>query len=193
MTDSALQEMLKEIDTMTNDEYWKLFEESKKLSDFPLSDILMGGLSNINVLKERFKRELFNEVKYSHFETGFQSIADIYLEGFIKDNGSVCIEWISELYKDKHDDKTFVVGLLHTLSHLSKDKITEECIDIIKDVLSIENYDCEIVDSAVMAIENWEYIDGIPILEKLHINENFLYNYIKQVIHDLKELKYGFK
>jgi hypothetical protein len=35
MDDRLLEEMLKEIDAMTNKEYWAFFNESQKLSDFP--------------------------------------------------------------------------------------------------------------------------------------------------------------
>jgi hypothetical protein len=35
MDDALLQEILEEIDNMTSEEYWKLWNESQKLPDFP--------------------------------------------------------------------------------------------------------------------------------------------------------------
>jgi hypothetical protein len=136
---------------------------------------------------KEFKMELLIQIKNSYFETGFLSLADKFLDESIKKHGNLCFKWAYELYQDNHTDEELVLGLLRILAHIPSNKITPECINIAKK--SIMQESSSIKESAIMAFENWEYTDAIPLLEKTHFNDSFLDGYLQGVIRDLKELK----
>jgi hypothetical protein len=136
-----------------------------------------------------FKKNFSEKVKNSDFEYGFLSEADEYLEKAMKNNGSLCLELIYELYCDNYDDEKFIIGLLKTLAHIPWNKITDKCIRIVKESLGSKSID--IKENAVMAFENWEYTDAIPLLENTRFNDSFLDDYLQGVIQDLKELRNG--
>jgi hypothetical protein len=138
----------------------------------------------------KFKKDFFEKIKSSHFEYGFLSEADKYLEEAMENDELSCFKLIDWLYRDNYDDKEFIIGLLATLAHIPAKRITPECINIVQKSLESESID--IKERAVMAFENWEYTGAIPLLEKTRFDDPFLENYLQGVIQDLKELRNGF-
>jgi hypothetical protein len=144
-------------------------------------------IQNIGDNKKDFKINFLSKVKRSYYESGYFSEADDYLIPFIIHNHPFYFDWIYELYRENYQDEYFVSNLLKILAHISYENITPICIKIAEESLMHES--SEIKESAVMAFENWEYTDAIPMLEIIHFNDEFLDDYLRRVIEDLKEIK----
>jgi hypothetical protein len=163
-----------------------------------MTTILFLGKRRINILNDNepykhnligigpmaFKKCFYQKLKESDFDPGHLSRVDEYLEFYIKNIGPICFKWIHGLYQSNYLDKDFIIRLLKSLSHISGKKITQECITIVEE--STQRESIEIIESAVVAFENWEDTPAIPLLEKLYINDDFINVFIKNVIGDLK-------
>jgi hypothetical protein len=140
------------------------------------------------ITESEFKKTLFEKIENDDFEYGVFSETDKYLEKVIGDTYSLCFKWIYDLYRENYDNEQFVVGLLRTLAHVPRQKITKEAVAVAGE--SLECASCDIKENAVMVFENWEYTDAIPLLEKVSFNDAFLDEYLQGVIDDLRVLQH---
>jgi hypothetical protein len=142
-------------------------------------------MTNRNILLEKeFKEQFLQKLKESVYESGCLSIADEYLSQCIDSVGRrQCYRWLHEFYLDNCNNEYLMVQLLWALAHLSYDEEMGGLLAIVFDLAKRKS--AAIVEQAVRAIENWEYIPAISFLKKLHCDEGWLNNYIKEVIREL--------
>jgi hypothetical protein len=137
--------------------------------------------------KDVFKDRFYQLLRESDFESGCLSRADEYLEQCIEQEGPACFAWLYELYQDNYNNEYIITQLLGALARVPAKKGTTECILMV--IESMQRESCAIVEKAVMVFENWEYTPAIPLLEHVHTGQDFIDNWVKDVVWDLKELE----
>jgi hypothetical protein len=135
--------------------------------------------------KKNFTKELLRIIREQDFEYGFDSAADLFVRELMEQNKAVAKEWLNSVYIDHFHDRRVVIGLLQVISHLEYLEIYPQGPTMALAALSHAN--SEVRECGIRAFENWSTIESLNVLRNVRCDENWLQQYLSQVIHDLEE------
>ena len=135
--------------------------------------------------KKNYTKELLRIIREQDFEYGFDSAADLFVRELMEQNETVAKEWLNSVYIDHFYDRRVVIGLLQVISHLEYLEIYPQGPTMALAALSHAN--SEVRECGIRAFENWSTIESLNVLRNVRCDENWLQQYLSQVIHDLEE------
>ena len=151
------------------------------------SDVSENALNRkrLRQFKENYTKELLRTIREQDFEYGFDSEADLFVRGLMKQNEAITKQWLNEIYLEHFHDLRVFIGLLQVISHLQYPEIYPQGPTMALAALSHDN--SEVRECGIRAFENWSTIDSLNILRNVKCEEIWLKEYLTQVIRDLEE------
>ncbi len=135
--------------------------------------------------RNNFSSELLRLIREQDFEYGIDSPADALVRECIQKNSSITKEWLNELFTENYNDTTIITGIMRVISHFSYDLMAPQGITMALAALPHSNQGVREV--GIRALENWGTFECLNILESLKFEEEWLSEYVAQVIIDLKD------
>ena len=135
--------------------------------------------------KENYTKEIHRIICEQDFEYGFDSPADLFVRELMEQNEAITKEWLNAIYIEQFSDIRVVIGLLQVVSHLQYPEIYPQGPTMALAALSHAN--SEVRECGIRAFENWGTIESLNILRNVKCTENWMQEYLSQVIKDLKE------
>lgn len=161
----------------------RVFEEEAITTESTLSP-LQRIRNTLEPYKKRFRNEFICLLRDSEFEYGYSSPAEEYVSAQLLKFGTWVREWINELFLEYFADPYILGSVLRVMSHFEYNSLYPQGITMCIAALSHE--ETTVKEEAVRVIENWENADMIPLLKRLDVPEEWLSDYIHQVIDDIE-------
>lgn len=140
----------------------------------------------VNVdLDEKITNEFLNLVKRDDFESGYESTSEHFVLELFKKNKEATKMWLQSILLKSFGNPKVLVGILHIISHIEYKEINPEGQVMALACLSNENL--EVQDYAIKAFENWGNKESVNYLRSVKCLEDWLQNYLEEVILDLEE------
>ncbi|MBF0475704.1 MAG: hypothetical protein HQK59_07695 [Deltaproteobacteria bacterium] len=131
---------------------------------------------------EKYTKELLRLIQEQDFEYGFYSPADLFVRKLMEQNATLTKEWLHSVFVDYSSDLKIMIGLLQVILHMD---ISPQ--GLIMAQMALAHADVEVRECGIRALENWGTIESLNILRTLKDQEEWLQEYIDQVISDLEE------
>ena len=135
--------------------------------------------------EENYTKELLRIICEQDFEYGFDSPADLFVRGLMKQNEAVTKEWLNSVYIKQFHDIRVVIGLLQIISHLQYPEIYPQGPTMALAALIHAN--SEVRECGIRAFENWGTIEYLNVLRNVECPESWMQEYLSQVIQDIEE------
>ena len=132
-----------------------------------------------------YEAEFLRTLRESHFEPGLDSDLDAFFRHRLSENASVTREWLSTLFVENFGNEFTEVALLSVVGHLEYEQVKPAGISMAMAGLTHESD--LVVDSAIRAMENWGTMECLEILKKVKCEQEWMRDYVSQVIEDLEE------
>jgi len=160
----------------------------KGIFDTTTSDISVENRINKQCL-DRFRKEFSNNLlkclKEQDFEYGVDTPADKLVRKMFVENESIAKEWLNELFVENFNDQTVIIGLLRVISHFDYQEVAPQGPTMALAALS--NANAEVRECGIRAFENWSNLESLKVLKHTKCDEEWLDDYLKQVIADIEE------
>lgn len=130
---------------------------------------------------ERFTRVLID----SEYEFGSSNSADRFVKHSIQKIGPFAREWINEIFINNYDKPELISRILRVIAHFSYTEMYPQGVTMAAAALS--HRDIEVFECAVRCFENWEQPKNAKILESIIRPEQWLNDYIQNVVSSLKK------
>jgi hypothetical protein len=142
-------------------------------------------------LRNQFLRNFEQMIHDSEFEFGFSSPADKFVLDALDSYGSFAREWINDLFLNRFDDPFVLSAILRVIAHFDYQQMYPQGITIA--VAATVHTDAEVRECGVRCFESWEAPENINILKNLSFPEDWLSEYLADVIAELEEIgkQYG--
>lgn len=137
-------------------------------------------------LREEFNWKFVQMLHESEFEFGFSSAADEYVQSAINTFGPYTREWINDLFVCKFDDPFILCAILRVIAHLDYHQIYPQGITMA--TAALQHIDLGVRECAVRCFESWENPESLKILRNVSFTEDWLSEYLMDVISDLEDL-----
>lgn len=134
---------------------------------------------------DNYTKELLHIILEQDFEYGFDSPADLFIKHLLNQNPTVTREWLNYIFQEYFYDQRILIGLLQILSHMDYFEIYPQGQAIA--VAALSHLDSEVRECGIRAFENWSNIVSLNVLRNLKYPEEWLQEYVQQVISDLEE------
>ena len=161
----------------------RIFEEEAITTESTLSP-LQRIRNTLEPYRKRFRNDFICLLRDSEFEYGYSSPAEEYVSVQRLKFGPLVPEWINELFLECFADSYILGSVLRVMSHFEYNSLYPQGITMCIAALSHE--ETTVKEEAVRVIENWENADMIPLLKRLDVPEEWLSDYIHQVIEDIE-------
>jgi len=135
--------------------------------------------------KDNYTQELLRIIVEQDFEYGFDSPADLFIKDLLHHNPTVTREWLNSIFLEYFYDRRILIGLLQILSHIDYFEIYPQGPTMA--VAALSHADSEVRECGIRAFENWSNIESLNVLRNLKCPEEWLQEYVQQVISDLEE------
>lgn len=135
--------------------------------------------------KANFSARLLRLLKEQDFEYGVDTPADELVRECFKENESVTKEWLNQLFVESIDQYPVLIGILRVLSHFEYEEIFPQGPTIA--LAALVNSNAEVRECGIRAFENWGTIESLEVLKNTQCEEDWLKEYLQQVIIDLEE------
>jgi len=139
--------------------------------------------------KEQYRKEfnvgLLAAIESSDFEFGFETVADDYLREKLEENEIVARDWLNELFNNNFSRPSIMVGILRVLANFNYDEIKPEGITM--SIAALSHSNPEVRECGIRSFESWDHKECLPILRNITCKEQWLQDYLDQVIMDLEE------
>lgn len=136
-------------------------------------------------LRRRFTRELLQVINQEDFEYGKENKADLLVKQQMNVNESVTKEWLNHIFVENFDNVPVLVGILRIIGHIDYDDIRPHGVTMALSALTHSEF--EVKECGIRALENWETLENIKVLENLNVSPKWLQDYINQVVIDLRK------
>jgi hypothetical protein len=137
-------------------------------------------------LRKQFLRSFEQLIHDSDFEFGFSSPADKFVLDALSSYGSFAREWINDLFLNRFDDPFVLSAILRVLAHFDYQQMFPQGITMA--VAATVHADAEVRECGVRCFESWEAPESIIILKNLFFSEDWLSEYLADVIAGLEEM-----
>lgn len=134
--------------------------------------------------RETHEREFLSLLRQCHFEYGFDSLADAFVEARLAENSHITMNWISRLYFEHIDDPTLAVGILRAIGRLRYEQAQPVGVSLA--LSAVIHADDEVKECGIRAFERWAGAESLRVLENLELPEGWIQEYADQVIQDLR-------
>jgi hypothetical protein len=141
---------------------------------------------DIEEFENRFTDTLLHLIREEIFEYGMENAADIFVQEHLKNNPFITKNCINSIFLKNFANIGVTTGLLRIIAHLDYTEIEPTGPTIAVAALSHEN--AEVRESGIRAFENWEDISSLEYLKHIKCKEQWLQDYLEQVIIDLEEI-----
>lgn len=135
--------------------------------------------------KAEFSSRLIQLLHEQDFEYGVDTPADDLVRNCLTQNESVAKQWLNQLFVENYNDETVIVGILRVLSHFEYHIVAPQGTTMA--LAALANSKAEVRECGIRAFENWATLESLHVLENVKCQENWLNEYLQQVIADLKE------
>lgn len=162
----------------------------------PIGEIIItasSGFTNENRLNaqrmQRFKADfsarLLQLLREQDFEYGVDTPADELVRTCFHENESVAKQWLNQLFVENYSDQAVLIGILRVLSHLEYEEVAPQGPTIA--LAALANAIAEVRECGIRAFENWGTLQSLRVLKNVKCAEEWLDDYLQQVIADLTE------
>jgi hypothetical protein len=159
-----------------------------EILDIAASDISLENSLNRQRM-DRFRAEFFAKLlkllREQDFEYGVDTPADELVRKSFSENISIAKEWLNQLFVENYDDQTVLMGILRVLSHFEYQEVAPQGPTMALAALS--NVSAEVRECGIRAFENWSTLESLEVLKNVKCEEEWLNDYLQQVIAELKE------
>lgn len=159
-----------------------------EILDIAASDISLENSLNRQRM-DRFRAEFFAKLlkllREQDFEYGVDTPADELVRKSFSENISIAKEWLNQLFVENYDDQTVLMGILRVLSHFEYQEVAPQGPTMALAALS--NVSAEVRECGIRAFENWSTLESLEVLKNVKCQEEWLNDYLQQVIADLNE------
>ena len=135
--------------------------------------------------RAEFSANILKLLREQDFEYGVDTPADELVRKTFAENQSIAKEWLNQLFVENYDDQTVIMGILRVLSHFKYQEIAPQGPTMALAALS--NVSAEVRECGIRAFENWSTLESLEVLKNVKCQEEWLNDYLQQVIADLKE------
>ena len=159
-----------------------------EILDIAASDISLENSLNrqrMDRFRAEFSAKLLKLLREQDFEYGVDTPADELVRKTFAENQSIAKEWLNQLFVENYDDQTVIMGILRVLSHFEYQEIAPQGPTMALAALS--NVSAEVRECGIRAFENWSTLESLEVLKNVTCEEEWLNDYLQQVIAELKE------
>ena len=139
------------------------------------------------ILDLNIEPHLINQINSAHFEYGIKNEVDDYLVNSIERYGSLTRQWLEELFIEQFHSPYILCCILRTIAHFEYRYIKPQGMLIA--ISATRHVNAEVKECGIRCFENWGEPEALSILTKLDISEDWLHDYLEEVISYLKEIK----
>ena len=186
--DEEISNPLRNPATDANETHSPLVSEGINLEEYSsgLSNENRVNQARLNSYKRQLSLKFLGLIRESEFEFGYDSAADLFIRERLAENALATKEWINLLFIENFHDVVTASGILRVLAHLKYFEIAPQGPTIALAALS--HTALEVRECGIRVFENWETTDCLRILKSLSCPEQWMKDYVRQIITDLEEL-----
>ncbi|MBC8185471.1 hypothetical protein H8E88_30650 [candidate division KSB1 bacterium] len=187
---SATEESLRKDTTIVSkklDDYLNIY------FDFSVLHKTISDENRINNERESFLRkkvtnQLIETIFDESFEFGLKSKSESIIEKQLNINALATRNWLNDIFIDFFDDEKIIIGILRIIGRFEENLIFPQGQTMALAALNHKNP--EIKELGIRAFENWGTFNSIKVLENIELDIDWLCEYKKQVVEDIKEELY---
>jgi hypothetical protein len=138
-------------------------------------------------LKPIFLTHLIEHINNAYFEFGFRSEVDEYLVEAFRQYGPLSRQWLEEIFNEQFDSPYNLCGILRTIAHFEYCDLHPQGMTIATAALA--HTDQEVRECGIRCFENWEEPEALKILRNITVSENWLRDYLDEVIAYLEGIE----
>jgi hypothetical protein len=150
-----------------------------------IESVTSGILPEPDLTFDNYTSTLLNMMQNEVFESGFSTESEKFVKSLIEQNQQATMTWLNGIFNRNIDSPKIIVGILHIISHFDYKKVYPNGQTIAMAAAFHKNV--EVKDYAVKAFENWDNVDSLPILKNMDCQEQWLQEYIDELINDLEK------
>ncbi len=153
----------------------------------PYTEILSENEINYYRLRKyekEFTATLIRLILESDFEFGYYSAVDKFIDQRLIENTSITKEWLNSIFVKNINNITITLGLLRAIAHIDYNLIMPEGQTMAMAALAHKNP--EVRECGIRVFENWNNFESLDILRNCKCEEDWLSEYLKQVIKDIE-------
>lgn len=140
--------------------------------------------ADTQLAKEIFVKNFIQLLRESEFEFGYTTPADDYLKHAIVNYGTFAREWINHIFVSRFSDSSIIIAILRVISHFEYNQMIPQGMTMATSAMV--HKDIEVKECGIRCFENWEAPENIDILKSVNISEEWLNEYLQDVIRDLE-------
>jgi len=148
--------------------------------------------TNDTVLRESYesfknhnKEKIIDALLLNDFEYGYNSTSEFIIQSLFKENSIFTKDLLNDIFISNFDNKIIIIGLLKTIAHFEYTDISP--IGPTMALAALSYSDPEVQECGIRAYENWGHADSLKVLNKIKCEQEWLSQYINQVIEILEE------
>lgn len=138
----------------------------------------------IAFLHKNYKARLLSLIHTDSFEPGCINNTISFIQSLFKFGENAVVQWLCQLYQDYLNDPIVLIGLLNVNIYYSNEF---KSVGIIMALAAMTNKSQEVKELGVRVLESHCCIEHYNALVSIQCEEQWLMDYIKQVIIDFKE------
>ncbi|AQQ72573.1 hypothetical protein SMSP2_02963 [Limihaloglobus sulfuriphilus] len=163
-----------------------IYISDKQSTNLTIIDDTVIDTQSLEKNKKKFTATLLQLIHDEIFEYGTLNSADSFVRESLKSNKFVK-EWINEIFLKHFSNIEIITGILKIISHITYSDIypTGQTMAI----AALSHKDIEVKECGIRAFENWDAIDSIDLLKKVDCQEEWLVDYLEEVISYLEECR----
>lgn len=129
---------------------------------------------------------LLSMIRNEDFEPGYATGSERFVKSFLEKDLVSTMVWVNTIFNEYYySDVKVVVGILHILSHFDYKAVSPFGPTIA--AAALLNKEIEVREQAIRAYENWGDPSSLSILKGIDCKEEWLQEYVNQIISDLEE------
>ena len=144
--------------------------------------------TSLELAQDNFSRALLGSFEQEPIEDGYSHPSEKLMEAALMTHESIAENWIQPVYlKNIKSRPTISAGILRCMGRLNKNLTTKWGLIMV--IVGLASPDVELREAAIITLETWGDNESLEILQTQveREKENWLKNYIEQVITDLSE------
>ena len=135
--------------------------------------------------RAEFSTRLLRLLREQDFEYGVDTPADELVRKSFSENRSIAKQWLNQLFVENYGDKVVLTGILRVLSHFEYQEVAPQGPTMA--LAALVNVSPEVRECGIRAFENWSTLQSLEVLKNVKCEEEWLNDYLQQVIAELKE------
>ncbi len=138
-------------------------------------------------LRYGFINKFLQLIHDTEFEFGFSTPVDDFVRDALEKYGPFAREWINNLFIQYFENTTILSGILRVIAHFDYHQMYPQGMTMA--TAATTHIDAEVRECGVRCFENWADPESLIILRNLSFSEDWLNEYLAEVISDLEDLE----